>query len=230
MKIVLWTAIIAMITAYLGLFMGKLLKYAAKNYRRVIAGFSGGTMSAFICFEFLPSLLEKGQMILSLSGVLIGILFIVMLEKKQQTKICCGINFYLLPMLCLFSSGLVLGVEGSFSVLGVIRLGILFFLFSISLGLEIPFFCYDKNRGIFLFLTISMLIGCILGFFCSFESRILAYFLPSFANGILLYYSCGTMIGENHAFWDKVTMAVGGFLGFFFGVFLLISTIVQIPL
>lgn len=205
----------------------------------MLYGATSGLMLAMICFDVLPTALEKGSMPIVFCGIIIGTLLGVLLDdivdRMEQHFISFGFRGVGRAGLILaigiaihnVPEGFALGALAHTAVESIWRFTLILALHSIPEGIAmaIPF----KNSGtpMGVLLTLALALGCMmglgsmLGFTLSGLNENFVCTGLGIAGGIILYIVCGELIPESRKIWNGRWTTIATILGVMGGILLL---------
>lgn len=200
-----------------------------------ILGFAAGIMLTIICFDLLPEAFKRGNFIIGLIGIIMGVLMIIFIDEKvnknRGNKIICDKSFTKMGLLVglgialhNFPEGLAIG--SGFMATKELGIGISIVIALHNIPEGIAMAAPMRVGGISKFKVIlftllvgfPMGIGAFIGAVLGNISEEFIAFCLSFAGGTMLYITCGELIPKSRNLYIGKTSSIGLILGFILGL------------
>ena len=220
----------------LGGIIGCTFNKVSNKFLSFILSFASGLMMAVICFDLIPEAIQLSNILISVIGIIFGIITMIFcdflvqnkfsknIELKSNSLLKTGIIVSIGFAIHNFPEGLAIGSGFDVSMRLGIGLAIAICLHDIPEGISmaVPM----KNGGmkiwkVLLYVILSgvttgvgALVGAIIG---NISQTIIAISL-GFAAGAMLYIVSGELIPESNRLYKGRISAVGNMLGFIIGV------------
>lgn len=226
MKAMLLSTVVGTCAGIAGTGLGGALAFALKNpgkrYLSTVLGFSAGLMIAVVCFDLLPRSIETGGLTYGLSGALIGVVALALLQElldRVRSKAMSGRGRAAIRKKDYIKTGILLGIgialhnfpEGLAIGTGFTALQ------TYGAGLSIVIALHDipegiamatpmrmggmKKRGVILSALLAGIptgIGALMGYVLGEISDVFISLCLGFAGGAMLYITCSELIPESH--------------------------------
>lgn len=240
---VLYITLIGSFVGILGTGIGGMLalfiKKPGDRLLSFILGFAGGIMLTIVCFELLPEAFERGELLIGLVGIIIGVLAIIIIDDRHNIKnqrknksynnsTRVGLLIGLGVALHNFPEGLAIG--SGFMATRELGIGIslVIALHNIPEGISMatPMRAGGTGRLKTLLFTlvvgIPMGLGAFVGAILGEVSEALIAFCLAFAGGTMLYIVCGELIPNSKKLYIGKTSTWGVVIGFVIGLIITI--------
>lgn len=212
----------------------------SNRFMSSILEFSAGLMTAVVCFELLPEAFMLGGAIYTLTGVLSGIIVIVLIENalKHSTQFNKGSGSSLLKAGVLMAIAIALhnlpegfavgsGFEVSSSLGFTITAAIIIHDIPEGIAMAIPMRAggFSKSRA-FLYTLLSgvpMGIGALFGAALGSISDLLTAACLGFAGGAMLYIIFGELVPESKRLYLGRVSSLANILGILCGIIISLS-------
>ena len=220
----------------LGGIIGCTFNKVSNKFLSFILSFASGLMMAVICFDLIPEGIQLSNILISLIGVLFGIITMILCDLLVQNKfnrniklksnslLKTGIIISIGLAIHNFPEGLAIGSGFDLSAKLGIGLAIAICLHDIPEGISmaVPM----KNGGmkiwkVLLYVILSGIttgIGAFFGAVIGNISQTIIAMSLGFAAGAMLYIVSGELIPESNKLYKGRISAVGSMLGFLIGV------------
>lgn len=243
LRTLVYISSIGFLTGWIGTFTGMLLSYVAVNLRNKLKGvllsFIGGLMLAVVCFDLLPESLESGSVYMSISGIFVGLIVAVIIDRKLEhtpiriqgdksrrySKVAIfmtiGIGIHNIP------AGLAIGSLLFESFSQGIHLAVALVLHGIPEGLAIGIFLKESGGKLYkfilfsIFTSIPMSVGALAGGVVSNSSPYFASLGLALAGGLILYIIFEETLPESRELWDGWLSTVGNVFGIIIGILII---------
>lgn len=219
-----------------------LLSSPGKRYLSTVLSMSAGLMMAVVCFDLLPRAFELGGLFTGLTGTILGIAVIALLQsvistenaqtrsggKKNyvQTGLLLGIGIALHN----FPEGLAIGTGFSSIQTYGLGLSLVIALHDIPEGIAMATPMRMGGMGRYKVILAALLagvptgIGALVGYILGEISITFISLCLGFAGGAMLYITCSELIPESHELYKGRISGFGLVLGILFGI--LISQVI----
>jgi ZIP family zinc transporter len=226
----LFLSVVSLLGTLLGSALGLLIKKPSKKLLASMIGFAGGLMFSVVVFDLIPECLNKWSFIYTLITIIMGIIFIYIVDNfLRKRNICTNKHLQIAIltavglMLHNFPEGIIMGC--SFVVGGSLglKMCILIAIHDVPEGLAVtaPMLASNVNPlKIFIYTAITALptaFGAAMGLFIGNISQTVLGTSLGLASGIMLYVVCFSMIPEAIEFSGGNRSKMGILLGILFG-------------
>lgn len=225
---------IGLMVGILGTGLGSIIGVLIKKTNRIssfLLGLTGGFMLFIVSFHLFPEAFYIGGLFIVLSGVLIGLFIIVVLEiLLEKLSYSSFIKTSIILALSVAIHNLPEGMALGSTLVGMSDFGFVLvlamFLHNIPEGIaiSIPLSMKKiKKWKIILFAIIAGIptgIGAYLGAYLGSISSDLIAFSLSLAGGIMLYIVCDELIPKGKSLYKGKTSSVAVIIGFLLGIIL----------
>jgi len=231
---------IGLISGIVGTGTGGLMAFFVNSISNRFLGFilefSAGLMTAVVCFELLPEAFELGGTLLTFSGILSGVLTIILIEnvirKSESIKRGYG-NRSLLRAGILMAIGIALhnfpegfavgsGFEASMSLGVTITAVIMIHDIPEGVAIAVPMRAGGVSRIKAFIVTVlsgvPMGLGALLGAVMGEISRTLIATCLGFAGGAMLYVVYGELVPESKKLYRGRLPSIGNVFGILCGI------------
>lgn len=220
----------------LGGIIGCTFNKVSNKFLSLVLSFASGLMMAVICFDLIPEAIQLSNILISLIGVLFGIITMILCDLLVQNKfnrntklksnslLKTGIIISIGLAIHNFPEGLAIGSGFDVSMKLGIGLAVAICMHDIPEGISmaVPM----KNGGmkiwkVLLYVILSGIttgIGALAGAIIGNISQTIIAMSLGFAAGAMLYIVSGELIPESNKLYKGRISAVGNMLGFLIGV------------
>lgn len=194
-------------------------------------GATGGLLLAFICFEMFPKAFDEGGLVITIAGMLSGVVLTAFLESKIAViaksagsrggaLLAVGVALHNIP------EGLAIGALFAVDSDAAKKLALLVAIHCLPEGLAV--FLPMKRGGmktadvicLSLAFGFPMGLGAALGGIISTIAATITSGCLGLAGGVMLYIICGDILPESKKIWNGRLTTIGAMLGFAIGVIL----------
>lgn len=220
----------------LGGIIGCTFNKVSNKFLSFILSFASGLMMSVICFDLIPEAIQLSNILISVIGILFGIITMIFCDLLVQNKFSKNINLKsnsLLKTGIIISIGLAihnfpegLAIGSGFDVSMKLGIGLAIAICMHDIPEGISMAVPMKNGGmkiwkvlVYVILSgittgIGALVGAIIG---NISQTIIAMSL-GFAAGAMLYIVSGELIPESNKLYKGRISAVGNMIGFIIGI------------
>lgn len=234
-------------TSLLGLFFGTFgttlggvigctFNKVSNKFLSFILSFASGLMMSVICFDLIPEAIQLSNILISVIGILFGIITMIFCDLFVQNKLGKSMNIKsnsLLKMGIIISIGLAihnfpegLAIGSGFDVSTKLGIGLAVAICLHDIPEGISMSVPMKNGGmaiwkVLLYVILSGIttgIGALVGAIIGNISQTIIALSLGFAAGAMLYIVSGELIPESNKLYKGRIGAVGNMIGFLIGI------------
>lgn len=223
-----------------GVFLLVVLKIKDRRFQGMMMGLAAGLMTAIACFDILPGAFEQGGVLVTVLGIIIGLMTGLSLEnmtdaftngtyRKKSNSLKTGIMLTLAIALHNIPEGIAIGALFAISAETGLKVALIVMLHSIPEGMSIavPLIkggVNGKTLGVICAtLSCIMGMGAMIGFVASSLSPTIVTLTMGFAAGVILYIVCEELIPESKEVWNGRLTTVAVVVGMILGILITVG-------
>ncbi|TCO78783.1 ZIP family metal transporter [Marinisporobacter balticus] len=234
MKSIFVISLIGLSIGIIGTGLGGIIAFFMKNPSNrclsFILGATSGLMLSIVCFDLLPEAFELGQLYVAISGIIMGVFTIMILEtglaEKNEDFTKTGILLGIGIALHNFPEGLAIGAGFMATKELGIGISIVIGLHNMPEGIAMATPLRVGGMGrlkVFLYTIFAGMpigLGAFIGAFLGEISKGFVAFCLAYAAGTMLYITCEELIPNSLRFQFKRVSSFGFVFGFIVGIIL----------
>ncbi len=200
-----------------------------------ILGFSAGIMLTIVCFDLLPEAFEIGDFIVSILGIIAGVIMIIVIDEglhgykgtgtdsnrnlvKMGLLIGLGVAMHNFPEGLAIGSGFMARQELGIGIAIVIALHNIPEGISMAAPMRVGGLSRFSSLLYTMLVGLPMGLGAYIGAMLGEISQVLISFCLAFAGGTMLYITCGELIPSSNRIHRGKSTNIGLIIGFIIGL------------